>query len=92
VAVNNINYWQNDSLYINEEDTFYQEYSHIFSCGIYNNLKRGTVDIFGINYYSPSLIDPIIEKLQKEKPSDYRTLIEWLTKAKEYNGFYILGI
>lgn len=31
-------------------------------------------------------------KLQKEKPADYEALIEWLTKSKEYNGFYILGI
>lgn len=92
VAVNSINHWQNDSLYVSEEDKFYHEYSHIFNSGIYNNLKSGTVDIFGINYYAPSLIDSIIEKLQKDKPSDYKTLIEWLTTAKEYNGFYILGI
>ena len=92
VAVNSINHWQNDSLYVNDADTFHQEYSHIFNAGLYNNLKSGTVDIFGINYYAPVLIDPIIEKLQKDKPADYTTLIEWLIKAKEYNGFYILGI
>ena len=92
VAVNSINHWQNDSLYIDDEDTFYQEYGNIFNCGIYNNLKSGTVDIFGINYYAPCLIDSMIAKLQKGKPSDYKTLVEWLKKAKEYNGFYILGI
>lgn len=92
VAVNSINHWQNDSLYVDDEDAFYQEYSHVFNCGIYNNLRSGTVDIFGINYYAPSLVDSIIIKLQIDKPSDYITLIEWLTKSKEYNGFYILGI
>ena len=92
VAVNSIKHWQNDSLYINDEDTFYQEYSNIFNCGIYNNLKSGIVDIFGINYYEPSLVDSIITKLHKNKPIDYMILVEWLTKAKEYNGFYILGI
>lgn len=90
--VSSIQHWQNDSLYINDEDTFYQEYSNVFNCGIYGNLKTGTVDIFGINYYASSLIDSIIAKLHKDKPLDYITLVEWLTKAKEYNGFYILGI
>ena len=92
MAVNSIKNWQNDSLYINDEGTFYQEYSNIFTCGIYNNLKSGIVDIFGINYYEPSLVDSIITKLHKNKPIDYMILVEWLTKAKEYNGFYILGI
>ena len=92
VAVNSINHWQNDSLYLADENTIYQEYSNIFNRGIDSNLKSGTVDIFGINYYAPSLVDSIIAKLQKDKPSDYQTLIEWLNKAKEYNGFYILGI
>lgn len=92
VAVDSINDWQNDSLYINDDNTFFQEYSNIFNCGIYNNLKSGTVDIYGINYYAPSLTDSIIEKLHKDTPTDYEVLIEWLIKSKEYNGFYILGI
>lgn len=92
VAVNSINHWQNDSLYIDDENLFYQEYSKIFNSGIYNNMKSGAVDIYGINYYAPSLVDSIIAKLQKGKPVDYEILIEWLTKSKAYNGFYILGI
>ena len=92
VAVRSIKNWQNDSLYIYDEDVFYQEYSKIFNCGIYNNLKSGVVDIYGINYYEPSFIDPIIEKLYEEKPVDYESLVEWLNKAKRYNGFYILGL
>lgn len=94
VAVNSINHWQDDSLYLYMDDMekFYQEYSHIFNCGTYNNLESGTVDLHGINYYEPTLINAFIEKLCKEKPTDYKTLVEWLNKAKQYNGFYILGI
>lgn len=92
VAVGSINNWQNDSLYIDNDNAFFQEYNNIFNCGIYNNLKSGTVDIYGINYYAPSVTDTIIEKLHKDKPADYEVLIEWLTESKEYNGFYILGI
>ena len=92
VATGSINHWKNDSLYIDDENTFHQEYSHSFNCGIYNDLKSGIVDIYGINYYTPELIDRIIEKLHKEKPTEYEVIIEWLNKSKEYNGFYILGI
>lgn len=92
VAVSSINHWQNDSLYINDENTFYKEYSQIFNGGIYNNLESGAVDIYGINYYAPSLIDSIVETLGERKPVDYESLHEWLIQAKEYNGFYILGI
>ena len=92
VAVKSINNWQNDSLYINDENVFYQEYSQVFNGGIYNNLKSGVVDIYGINYYAPSFMDSIIEKLCEEKPVDYESLVEWLNKAKQYNGFYILGL
>ena len=92
VAINRINHWQNDSLYISDEETFYKEYCNIFNCGIYNNLQSGTFDMFGINYYDSTLIDSIIAKLQQDTPADYKILIEWLIKAKEYNGFYILGL
>ena len=92
--VSNIMNWQNDSLYVHIDDVeiFDQEYGRIFNDGIYNNLKSGTVDIYGINYYKPSLTDAIIEEIKKEKPSDYETLISWLITSKSYNGFYILGI
>lgn len=92
VAVGSIKNWQNDSLYIDDVDSFYKEYSHIFDCGLYNNLKKGIVDIFGINYYAPDVLDSMIERLNIDKPTDYAILIEWLEKSKGYNGFYILGI
>ena len=92
VKIRNIENWGNDSLYINNVDEFYQEYSDIFDCGIYNNLEQGVVDIFGINYYSYDLIDLIINKIKNKKPREYDALIQWLNNAKRYNGFYILGI
>lgn len=92
VAVSNINHWKEDSLYINDDSVFYKEYSHIFNCGIYNNLKSGIVDVYGINYYAPSLIDSIIKRVLEDKPTDYEMLIKWLKKSKMYNGFYILGM
>lgn len=92
VFVDSINNWLNDSLYVSDENYFYEEYNYIFDYGIYSNLERGIVDIYGINYYPPELIEVIINKILKETPSDYKKLVEWLEKAKAYNGFYILGI
>lgn len=93
-AVDSIDHWLNDSLYVRGDDdnAFYQEYGDIFDCGIYNNLETGPIDLYGINYYGPDLIDTIIAKLRKARPTDYEKLIEWLNAAKKYNGFYILGV
>mgnify|MGYP004664750725 FL=1 len=89
-----IQHWKTDSLYIyaDDIDTFFREYGSIFDCGIYNNMKTGTVDLFGINYYTPIMTEAVIEKLDKEKPEDYEVLAAWLFRAKAHNGFYILGI
>lgn len=73
-------------------DEFLDIYGDIFDCGTYNNLKTGIVDCFGINYYKPELIPSIIERLYEDKPKDYLKLIDWLNQAKQYNGFYILGV
>ena len=82
VALRSIQHWQNDSLYVDDEDLFYNEYRCIFD----------TMDIFGMKYYGAELIKPIIEKLIKVKPKDYEILVEWLNKAEAYTGFYILGL
>ena len=94
VSVANIKHWKIDSLYvhIDDDNIFYQAYSRIFDCGTYNNLKTGIVDPYGINYYAPTLIESIIEKLNTAKPEDYEILVAWLAKAKSCNGFYILGV
>ena len=91
-VVDNVTHWKDDSLYIDDENEFYSEYSRIFDCGIYNNLSQGTVDVYGINYYNSDITDSIIKKINQEKPTDYEILLSWLEKSKEYNGFYILGL
>lgn len=90
--LNNPNHWQDGSLYVADLDLFYTEYGCIFDCGIYHNMKTGTVDLYGVNYYTPDLVDTVVKKIQNEKPAEYKTLLSWLEKAKEYNGFYILGV
>ena len=82
----------NDSLYVSDIEAFDLAYSHILDCGIYNNLKSGSFDVFGINYYMPELIDEIIARILADKPKDYETLAGWLKLSKNYNGFYILGV
>lgn len=92
VAVNSIRNWEIDSLYVVCETEFDNEYSSILDCGISNNLSNSPIDIYGINYFSPSTIEPIMERLDKEKPRDYEIFLSWLDTAKQYNGFYVLGI
>lgn len=92
VAVDNIINWLDDSLYISDENLFYEQYSRIFDCGVYNNLKTGAVDVYGINYYGPKLTGKLAARLQHLQPVDWETLAAWLEEAKSYNGFYILGI
>ena len=94
VSLRVIDNWQNDSLYVyvDDIDVFYTNYKDIFVDGRYNNMKMGEIYLFGINYYSPQQLAEIIEKTQKQKPLGFDVLLDWLKKAIEYNGFYILGI
>lgn len=92
--VNKIENWHNDSLYISGDDmdTFYKCYKDVFKNGTYNNLKSGEIDFFGINYYSPKQVEEMIKVIEETKPTDYKTVLDWLVKAKEFNGVYILGV
>lgn len=92
VSVDSIVNWQDDSLYVPDENRFYIRYSNIFTGGVYNNLHTGPVDIYGINYYSPEHVSAIIERLETIQPADYEMLLNWLKKAEDYNGIYILGL
>ena len=86
------NHWMNDSLYVDEENRFFREYANILDCGIYENMESGKVDIFGINYYSPDVVESIMKRIDDAKPADHEVFHEWLDRSKQYNGFYILGI
>lgn len=94
VSVNNIKHWNNKSLYIYIDDTeeFLILYKEILGNGVYNNLKEGSVDEYGMNYYSKEKIEIIKNKLKKIKPKEFEILLQWLEDGKNYNGVYILGI
>ena len=92
VDVDSIRNWMDDSLYVDDETVLYREYGRFFTGGVYNNLRRGPVDLYGINYYESAMIEPLMEQLRREQPPEYETLLGWLERAKDYNGFYILGI
>ena len=93
-SIRKIDFKKEDSLYIyiDDIDLFCEEYHETFIDGTYANREQGVVDVFGINYYSPDQIDAIIERISLRNPVEGDVLIEWLRKAKETNGFYILGI
>ena len=87
--------WNNDSLYIYNDDidNFTENYRDIFGKCICQDLKEyDNFDPFGINYYSNDKVNYIKEKILKIKPLDYEILLEWLNECSNYNGFYILGI
>ena len=92
VDVDSICNWMDDSLYVDDESALYREYGKFFTGGVYNSLHRGPVDLYGINYYEPAMIEPLMERLRQERPPEYETLLDWLERAKDCNGFYILGI
>lgn len=92
VAVDSIENGRKDSLYVSDADRFYIEYGKYFDCGIYNSLKQGAVDIYGINYYAPSVTNTVIDGIRIDSPLDYEKILRWLEASKQYNGFYILGI
>lgn len=93
VDTDKINCWLNDSLYVygDDWDTFYKNYKNIFKNGVYNNLKSGEIDWCGINYYTPEQVEEMIKAVSDNKPKDYKIISEWLNKAQEFNGIYILG-
>ena len=94
VSTRNIIDWCNDSLYIygDDIDVFYKYYKDVFKNGVYNNLKSGDIDFFGINYYSTDQVNEMIKIIEEKKPEEYTVLLLWLNKAKEFNGVYILGV
>ncbi len=94
VSTRNIIDWCNDSLYVYGDDTdvFYKHYKDVFKNGVYNNLKSGDIDFFGINYYSADQVNEMVKIIEENKPEEYTVLLSWLNKAKEFNGVYILGV
>ena len=73
------NHWQDDSrdVYVDDIDEFYRHYADIFIYGIYNNLKAGKIDFYGLNYYAQQQLLNIIDKIAEQKPLNYAFLSEW---------------
>ena len=94
VSVHAVECWKEDSLYIADDDweTFLDAYGEMITGGTYNNLQTGYLDGYGINYFSPRQTESIIEQLKEEKPQEFQTLLTWLERGEQYNGFYILGV
>lgn len=92
VSVDSIENGRNDSLYVIDVDGFYSEYGKYFDCGVYNNLEQGSIDIYGINYYTSSVTDTVTAGIGSDRPLDCERLLCWLEASKQYNGFYVLGI
>ncbi|NLT08510.1 MAG: hypothetical protein GXY08_03305 [Ruminococcus sp.] len=92
IILKQIRNWEDDSLYVHGDKPLYSVYGPIFGNGVHPNMTEGYLDPWGITYYKPDMIDGIIVRALQSKPEGYKMLIEWLNKAKEYNGFYILGV
>ena len=58
----------------------------------HKNEHSGTVDLYGINYYSADVLETVIHRLRTKKPREYEILLDWLLAAEGYNGVYILGL
>ena len=91
---NGYDYWQNESLYVydNEQGAFYQKYKDIIGSGIHQNMSEGYFDTWGVTYFDPDKIEDIESRLKEHKPEEYEILLSWFEEAKQYNGFYILGV
>lgn len=87
-----IDHWRDDSLYVHGDSPLFSTYKEILETGIHPNMTEGYFDYYGVTYYAPDKIEPIIGRLLSAKPEGYDVLNKWLEEAKQYNGFYILGI
>jgi hypothetical protein len=87
-------HWGQDSYYMQDGFTgsFIKLYADVLGNGTYANMKEGPIDNWGVNYYGPEKIDEIIDKANELKPLEYEFFVKWLEEAKNYNGFFILGV
>lgn len=94
VSVDAIEHWKNDSLYIygDDDNAFVRHYGEIFTGGTYNNLTCGSVDMTGINYYTPEQSRLILTRITEKAPPEYALLRDWLENGSAYSGFYLLGL
>lgn len=91
----NIEHWANSSIYVHGDDLdeFYHTYcSTYFQKGLHMNGQREDFDPYGINYFSSFEAKEILEKVEKDRPSEFEMLTNFLKISEQNNGFYILGL
>ena len=90
---NGYTYWSDDSLlfYIDDDARFSQHYMKYFEKP---HTPDGSGRFFyaGVNYYTADETEKILARIAKDAPPYSAPLIEWLTEARAYNGFFFLGI
>ena len=89
----NIKHWLNSSIYVCQDDlsTFLSAYRAFLKGGIHNDLSRGELDIFGINYFDKVQVAQIVSDVYKNKPFEYELFMKFLEEAILSNGFYLFG-
>lgn len=94
VNIKNIHFGLSSSIYIDFKnyEQFFQKYNIYFNNALHANLEENELDPYGINYFSVDKTIHIIDKIKNDKPLEYDKIINFLNKAKDNNGFYILGI
>jgi len=94
LSLKHAKYCEIDSLYIHFDDfdLFLDNYAEILNNTTYNNLGKGPFDMYGYNYYEPSQVIKIIDRIKKIKPVNFNEMLKWLEESQNYNGFYIIGI
>lgn len=90
IALNKINHWEKDSLYIDVPcalSIFLDQYFDIFK-SVNKNL-----DVFSPEYFTLKQVTELRERLLELKPIDYRILVQWLDICidKGYS-MYFLGV
>lgn len=94
VSVENIDHWADDSLYVHVDDwdAFWPAYGPVLDGGLHEDMTTGPLDAWGINYYAPAMAEQILTRLCELCPPEHGTLTAWLSRARECNGFYVLGV
>lgn len=91
IALNKINYWEKDSLYIDVPcalSIFLDQYFDIFK-----SVNKNLEDVYSPEYFTLKQVIELRERLLELTPIDYRILVRWLDVCidKGYS-MYFLGV
>lgn len=91
IALNKINHWEKDSLYIDVPcalSIFLDQYFDIFK-----SVNKNLEDVYSPEYFTLKQVTELRERLLELKPIDYKILVQWLDVCidKGYS-MYFLGV